>query len=195
MNKLKTAVDILKNGGIIISPTDTVYGLLADATNDLAIKKLYELKQRPLTKPFLFLVSSIEMAKEIACFSDETERIANRFWNIEKKPLTIILKAKKVSRLSEARQETTIAIRLPNHKLLLDLINGLGNPIAAPSANISGMEPCRSYEAAVNTFGDKVPLIINGGTRGSIASTIVNLSIKPYKVAREGSVTKKELSI
>ncbi|MDR1391307.1 MAG: threonylcarbamoyl-AMP synthase [Holosporales bacterium] len=187
------AISILKQGGIVAAPTDTVYGLLANATNDLAVKKLYKIKNRSFSKPFVLLVNSIEMAKHLADFSKEAADIAKHFWEFKKKALTVILPVKNASRLITA-ERSTIAIRIPNHKLSLELIRGLSSPIVATSANLSGKNTSDSFEMVKNDFKDKIPLIIDGGKCKNVASTIVNLSKKPFSIVRQGGITKEELT-
>jgi L-threonylcarbamoyladenylate synthase len=191
---LKTAIALLKSGAIIVAPTDTVYGLLADATNDSAILKIYALKQRPITKPLIVLISSIAMAGELATFSKEDEKILKYFWMEKKLPLTVVLKVKNISKLVTAGNDT-VALRVPNHELSLKLIKHLGKPIVAPSANISGMEPTTDYETVKNNFNGKIPLIINGKScKNAKPSTILDLSKKEPTVIREGTVSFDEIN-
>ena len=194
MKDLMLAAKLLKCGEIIAAPTDTVYGLLADATNESAIQKIYIAKKRPITKPLIVLVSSIEMAKEFALFDSKSEKIATRFWIDEKKPLTIILKAKNVSKLITAGGDT-VALRLPKNDFCLELINGLGKAIVAPSANISGNNTATSYDMVKNDFRDSLPLIIDGGICENLPSTIIDLSSGNLNVIRVGAVSNEELQI
>jgi L-threonylcarbamoyladenylate synthase len=193
MKVVDEAIRILKSGGIVVAQTDTVYGILADAKNESAIKSVYEIKERSPSKPLLVLVSNMEMAREIAYFDDRAEKISNYFWNIKKRPLTIVLKAKKIPKLITAINNT-IALRLPNNRLLLYIIDGLGNPVVAPSANISGEAPCTEYNTIKKSLANKVQLIIDGKlNRTQTVSTILDLSFEKPIILREGIVTIEEL--
>lgn len=174
-NLIEKAIELLKKGEVIAAPTDTVYGLLADATNDVAVKKVFGLKKRPLTKPLIVLVDSIEMANEIATFSEDSEQFAKKVWLIEKRPVTLIFKAKNISKLITGGGNT-VAIRLPNKQFCLDLIKGIKKPIVAPSANISNHPTAISAEMVKNDFGDKIPLIIDKGICQTSPSTIIDLT-------------------
>lgn len=193
MKDLKLAIKLLKSGEIIAAPTDTVYGLLADATNESAIQKIYTAKKRPLTKPLILLVSNIEMAKTLAEFHPNAEKIARRFWIDKKKPLTIILKAKNISKLITAGGNT-VAIRVPNNEFCMNLINAIEKPIVAPSANVSGNNTAVSYDMVKNDFKDSLPLIIDGGVCKNLPSTIVDLSSGILKILRIGAISKDELT-
>ncbi|MDR2667236.1 MAG: threonylcarbamoyl-AMP synthase [Holosporales bacterium] len=192
---LKTAVALLKSGEVIAAPTDTVYGLIADATNSSAVAKIYNLKQRPITKPLVILVSNVAMARKFADFSEEHEKMLKDFWTIKRLPLTVVLKAKKNSKLATAGGNT-VALRVPNHKLSCELIRYLGGPIVASSANISGIAPATTYKMVKDDFGGKIPLIIDGGTcKNTSPSTILDLSKKKPTILREGSASLSNLLI
>ena len=186
MSLLLQAVDYLKKGDIIAAPTDTVYGLFGDATNDNAIQKIYKVKGRPSYNPLIVHVNSIEMASTIAEFNDEAENIANYFWNIAKKPLTIVLKLtnNNISKYVTAGLQT-VALRCPYNKIAIDLISEFNGPLAAPSANTSNKISPTSYEMVKNDIGNKIPLILDGGECNiGIESTIVDLTRKPYVIGK-----------
>ena len=182
MNYLQKAIDLLRRGEVIAAKTDTVYGLLADATNDSAVRKVFELKQRPFSKALIVLVDSLNMAKEIAEFSEEAEEFAKKIWIVEKKPVTLVLKAKNVSKLVTGGGDT-VAMRLPDNEFCLELIKGLGKPVVAPSANISGHPTAISTNMVRDDFKDQI-LIIDGGVCKSHPSTIINLTGKKMEVLR-----------
>ena len=186
------ALDVIKRGDIIAAPTDTVYGILADATNESAIKKVYELKKRSPTKPLIVLVSSLKMARTMAIFSHEIEGILKFLWLEKKYPITVILKAKKtVSKLITAGGDT-IALRLPNYQFCIDLIDNLGKPIVAPSANISGHNTAISYDDVRKNFGSKIP-IIRLDKYNKKVSTIIEPNKCGITLIREGEILKSEL--
>ncbi len=191
-NDFELALEVIKDGNIVAAPTDTVYGLLADATNESAIKKVFKLKKRPPTKPLIVLVSSLKMAKTVADFSSKVENELSFFWLEKKYPITVILKAKdNVSKLITSGGNS-IALRLPNHQFCINLINSLGKPIVASSANISGHNTSTSYEEVKKDFGNAIPIIKLGKCNKQV-STIIELNKYSITIIREGSITKSEL--
>ena len=189
---LKLAIDTIKKGDIIAAPTDTVYGILADATNEHAIKKVFDLKKRPPTKPLIVLVSNLEMAKTIAVFTPEIQNTLNFLWEKKKYPITVILKAKdNISKLITAGGDS-VAIRLPNYQFCINLINSIGKPIVAPSANISEHNTATSYKEVEKDFGNTIP-IIKSGKCNKQASTIIDINKYGITLIREGEITKSEL--
>ncbi len=191
-NDFELALDVIKNGDIIAAPTDTVYGILADAANESAIKKVFKLKNRPPTKPLIVLVSSLKMAKTMADFSSKIENELSFFWLEKKYPITVILKAKDSASKLITAGGNSIALRLPNYQFCIDLINSLEKPIVAPSANISGHNTATSYEEVKKNFGNTIP-IIKSRKCNNQTSTIIELNRYGIKIIREGSITKSEL--
>ena len=192
---LSQAVGYLRQGDIVAAPTDTVYGLFGDATNDNAIKKIYKVKGRPSYNPLIVHVNSIEMAKTIADFNNEAENIANYFWNSVKKPLTIVLKLinNNISKYVTAGL-STVALRCPHNKIAIDLISEFNGPLAAPSANTSNKISPTSYSMVKNDIGNKIPLILDGGECNvGIESTIIDLTKKPYVILRPGGVSNEDI--
>ena len=174
MKNLEEAVALLKQGKVIAARTDTVYGLLADATIETAVQKVYELKKRPQNKALIVLVDSLEMADNIAEFTDEAKQYAHQVWVKEKKPVTLVLKAKNISRVVTGGGDT-VALRMPHNEFCLNLIGQLGHPIVAPSANISGHPTAISAEMVKADFEAQLPLILDSGTCSNAPSTIINL--------------------
>ena len=130
-NITKAAIE-LKKSNIVAFPTETVYGLGADGLNEIAVSKIFEAKKRPTFNPLILHVSSLEMLKVVAEFSDpKIELLINKFWP---GPLTIVLKKKQLVPYIVTSGLETVAVRMPQNKIALDLINRFGNPIAAPSA-------------------------------------------------------------
>ena len=190
------AVDLLKQGDIIVAPTDTVYGLFGDATNDKAIQKIYQIKGRPLFNPLIVHVSGLDMAKQIASFSKESESIAKYFWEQVKQPLTIVLRLHndQISKYVTAGL-SAVALRCPAHPIALDLIKKFNGPLAAPSANTSNRLSPTSAEMVKNDLGNKVSLILNGGRCNiGIESTIIDLTKQPYVILRPGGVSIDDIS-
>ncbi len=194
-NLIYEAVKYLRHGDIVAAPTDTVYGLFGDATNDNAIKKIYAVKGRPSYNPLIVHVGNIKMAETIAEFNNESENIANYFWNIVKKPLTIVLKLtnNNISKYVTSGLQT-VALRCPYNKIAIDLISEFNGPLAAPSANTSNKISPTSYSMVKNDIGNKIPLILDGGECNiGIESTIIDLTKKPYIILRPGGVSKEDI--
>lgn len=197
MNKLlKHAIDLIRTGEVIAAPTDTVYGLLGDATNDIAVKKIYMLKNRPLNKQLIVLVSGLDMAQEIADFSPEARDIANFFWINQQKPLTLVLHLKQSNNLSKliTAGYQTIALRRPSNSIALALIKELNLPLVAPSANISSHISATSANMVREEFGQSIKLVLDSPIcKYGIESTILDMTKTPYTIVRTGSVTNDEI--
>lgn len=185
-----SSAEIIKNGGVAIIPTDTVYGIAADAINEEAIKNIYELKNREYSKPMNILVSDIGMIKKV------TKGISQKEEEIIKKympgAITIILKKNEVIPSIVTAGKETIGIRIPNNKYILELIENIGRPIVATSLNLSGEESMTDLEMLPDKFKYNVDLIIDEGkTKGGIASTIIKIEKNVVKTLREGPVKIK----
>lgn len=186
------SVEVLKAGGLVAFPTETVYGLGADGLNDIAVSKIFEAKQRPSFNPLILHVSSIEMLNDIAEFSNEKIlRLAEKFWP---GPLTFILKKKDIVPYIVTSGLETVAVRMPDNKIALELINKLGKPIAAPSANsFSKLSPTKAEHVA-KQLGDKVDVILNGGNCNvGVESTIIEVTNDSQILLRPGGVAKEEI--
>lgn len=184
-------VERLEKGEIIITPTDTVYGIIADAYNQEAINKIFIAKERSYEKPFLVLISNIEMLDDIVLGVDEfTKQIINKFWP---GPLTILFEKKdKISDLVTANSKY-VAVRFPNNKNLNDIVEKLKRPVVAPSANISGKPSAHSYEDLEESLKNKVDYIIDDGVLKGCESTLIQVKNDEVIVLREGAVSKKEI--
>lgn len=183
----KMALQILKEGKIVAYPTESFYGLGVMATDENAVKRLYELKRRPVQKPMPLIVGSRKALKSIVkSIPHEAEILMGKFWP---GALTIVFHA--IDGLPEILSGGTgkVAVRIPGENFALCLANLAGFPITATSANPSGMPPAETPEEVINYFGEAVDLIINGGkTPGGEPSTIVDVTVTPVKVLREGKV-------
>lgn len=180
--------NILKDGKLAIIPTDTIYGLIADATKEDAIKKVYEAKKREKKKPLIILVSSISMLKEyVSEISILENSLIQEFWP---GPLTIIFKKKNLSdTLTGGRKE--IAVRLPNNHDLLKLIEKLNHPIIATSANLSGEKAITNISLLKSEIREKVSYIYDVGTMNEVASTLIKVENNKIIFIREGTLTEK----
>lgn len=177
----------LKEGKIVVFPTETVYGIGVNGLNKEAVKKLYEVKERPLDKPISLLVSDFEMIEKVAKNISELE------YKIMKKyfpgPMTIVLDKKDIVPDEVTAKGSTVGIRMPDSEDILKIIKEAGVPIATPSANISGRPSGTNIEMIKNDFGDKVDIYVDGGeSKIGIPSTIVKVEDNEIKVLRQGSI-------
>ena len=188
MTTIEEAAKIIKYGGIVAFPTETVYGLGADATNQLACLDIYKTKGRPNNNPLIIHVNSIEQVKIYAEFNDNAQ-ILSELWP---GPLTMVLRKKTDSNLADCVTAGlgTIAIRIPADNIAKDLIELSGCPIAAPSANKSGRLSPTSYSHVYNDFSDSIAII---GEQSLITygleSTIIDLSSETPTILRLGFIT------
>lgn len=183
---INTALSILKNGGIIAYPTETFYGLGAKYDIDSALKRLYEIKQRPGEKAMPLIIGDIEQLSLLAdSVNASAKKLINRFWP---GPLTILLHSR--AGLSEyIVSENKVAVRIPGESFALKLAKASGFPITATSANISGMPPADSASLVFDYFDDRIDLIVDGGkTKGGLPSTIVDAADAAIKILRKGAV-------
>lgn len=183
-------VQKIREGGVVAFPTETVYGLGADAWNPDAVRKIFEIKGRPADNPLIVHISKPEWIDQFAeSINDEAYKLIDRFWP---GPLTLIFKKKpQVLDMITAGLDS-VAIRMPNHKLALELIDQTG-PLVAPSANISG-RPSPTRPSHVKTdFGDVVPVIDGGICDVGIESTVLDISHKPFEIYRPGYISKSDI--
>lgn len=192
LEKLKEPSKIIKDGGIVIFPTETVYGIGTNGFNEKSIKKIYELKKRDFSKPISLLVSNMEMVKMVAKdISDLEYALMERFFP---GPFTIILKKRKVVPDILTANGDTVGVRMPSGEIAKKLIEYAGVPIATPSANISGKPSGTNINDIVKDFEGKVNCIIDSGeSKLGIASTIVKVVNGVPNILREGSITKEEI--
>lgn len=190
-NEIKEAADILKNGGIVAIPTETVYGLAANAFDEKAVKKIFKAKGRPSDNPLIVHISSIEELDNIAYTNEKAYELVKRFWP---GPLTIILPKKPIVPYIVTAGLETVAVRFPSHPIAKNLIEAAGVPLAAPSANLSGKPSGTMIKHIINDFGDKIDGAIDGGECVcGVESTVVSLVSKPPVLLRPGFVTPEQL--
>ena len=187
------AADLLRQGELVAFPTETVYGLGADATNPRAIQKIFEAKQRPADNPLIVHVAGRDMAR---AYSSQTspyvDVLADHFWP---GPLTVVLPAAALLRKSLCAGLDTVALRMPNHPLALALIAATGVGLAAPSANLSGKPSPTTAQHVFHDLGGRIPLILDGGPcRVGIESTVLDLSTSVPLILRPGMVTAADLT-
>lgn len=189
--EIAKGVEILQNGGVIAFPTDTVYGLGADAFNNTAVERLYEIKKRPRYQQFPLLIADIRQLHTVAQPIPEIAWfLARRFWP---GGLTLIL-PKTDSLPVCVAPGSTIAVRIPNHPVCLALIEALGNALIGTSANITGQPTALTAEEVRQQLGGKIDLIVNGGKCPSgKESTIVDASHEPPLILRQGIISSHDI--
>ena len=190
-DKICDAAKCLKSGGLVAFPTETVYGLGADALNPEASKKIYAAKGRPSDNPLIVHIADIDALEKLAYTNEKAYTLAHAFWP---GPLTIILPKKDIVPKETTGGLDTVAIRMPSHPAALSLIRQSGVYVAAPSANISGRPSPTKAEHVIEDMDGRIDYIIDGGSVGiGIESTIVDLSGKKPMILRPGFITKKML--
>ncbi len=190
--KLKAMSEKIRNGNIVVFPTETVYGIGTNGLNEESIKKLYEIKQREFNKPISLLVSDVNMIKELTKDITEIEyKLIDAFCP---GPFTIILKKKDIVPNILTANGATVGIRMPENEIARKLVKYSGVPVAAPSANISGKPSGIEIEDIVKDFEGKVEYFIDGGkSKLGIGSTIVRVIDGMPKILRQGSITKEQI--
>jgi L-threonylcarbamoyladenylate synthase len=190
---IRNAAEILARGGILGMPTETVYGLAADATNEKAIAEIYAVKNRPEFNPLIVHVLDTEMAKNYVVWNAYAEKLASAFWP---GPLTLVLPrtvGSPVSLLATAGLDS-IAVRSPSHSVARDILAALGKGIAAPSANRSGRISPTTAAHVVEELGDAIYCVIDGGACAvGIESTVISLLGNSPVLLRSGSITPEDL--
>ena len=181
---IKIAAEILKKGGLVAFPTETVYGLGADYSNNKAVEKLYKVKNRPRNKPLTLHVSDVDMLKEfVPKIPGLAQRLINRFWP---GPLTIVITSKDGKKLG---------FRMPMNKIALRLIKECGAPLVVPSANPSGARSPKNANEVLRSLGRKVDMVLDGGTSEiGIESTVIDSTVFPCRILREGAISKARIS-
>lgn len=190
---IANAAACLRAGGLVAMPTETVYGLAADATSDRAVAAIYAAKERPAINPLIAHVLDIEAAREHAVFSAEAETLARAFWP---GPLTLVLSVASGSRISLLARAglDSVAVRSPSHEVARALIEAAGVPLAAPSANRSGrVSPTTAAHVVADLHG-RADWILNGGAcRFGLESTIVACLSGRSQLLRPGAITREAL--
>jgi L-threonylcarbamoyladenylate synthase len=193
LEDIDAAVSILRLGGLVAIPTETVYGLAADATNENAVLKIFEAKGRPAYNPLIIHVKSTRMAEEYIQWNDAAQTLAEKFWP---GPLTIVLPSRINSKIAKTARASlpSIAVRMPNHPVALNILDQLDRPLAAPSANMSGKISSTSADHVFKNLNKKIDAIIDGGSSSvGVESTIVAFQPQPT-ILRAGAITPNAIS-
>lgn len=191
------AVSILRNGGIIATPTDTVYGLVASIFNKEAVEKIYSVKKRPKNKPLIVLISDINQFKDLTINTNKyTKILIEKFWP---GPLTLVLKKSSSVPDYVTSYKNFVGIRFPKSNTIKQIIDNLGVPIVAPSANISGKPSPSCFDDVFKDFNCKIDAILKDeidfkeNAKHRTESTIVSLKTDVPKILREGAIPKEEI--
>ena len=188
---LLRAAKLIKRGEIVAFPTETVYGLGADAFNVDACKKIYSAKQRPADKPLTLHVATFEMIEQIAEISTAAEKLIEKFFP---GPLTLILPKKNIVPDFVTCNSKSVGVRFPKNSVAQDFIKIAGVPIAAPSANISGKNPPTTAQEVFENLNGKVEIILDGGKCNvGISSTVADISSGELKILRQGIISVAQI--
>src|SRR3990172_3320178 len=181
---IRRAAYVLSQGGVIVYPTDTVYGIGCDITKKNAIERIVQIKARTLKKPFSFTCSDLKHISHYAEVTDSNYRILKRFLP---GPYTFILPATKyVPQLLRAKQKT-VGIRIPDHPVTLALVQELGNPLLSTSANLTGDDVITDPDEIERVFGKLVDMILQCGMLSNTPSSVVSLADNKVEVLRKGT--------
>lgn len=195
MQDIELVSEGIRNGKIAVFPTETVYGIGANALDEMTCEKIFDAKGRPTNKPLIVLVSDLNMLKEIVEDLSEIEsKLIEEFWP---GPLTIIFEKKKNCKISDVvtGRQNTVGVRMTSGEVARLLIQKARVPIVAPSANLSGNPTGVKMEQIIAELGDKVDYILDcGDIEDSTASTVVQVKDNMIHIFREGKITKEELS-
>jgi L-threonylcarbamoyladenylate synthase len=190
--KINLAAEVIRRGGLVAFPTETVYGLGADALNPDAVREIYTVKMRPLDNPIIVHVASKNDVYRLAeSIPERAEKLMDIFWP---GPLTLVLKASRIVPRVITGGLDTVAIRMPKHKVALALIRASETPIAAPSANLAGKPSPTVAEHVIQDLYGRIDVIIDAGpTNIGVESTVLDLTCDPPQILRPGGATYEEL--
>lgn len=182
------AVEHLHNGNVVGMPTETVYGLAGLAGNDDAVLKIFQTKGRPRFNPLIVHCADMAMAQDIAEFDSLAQKIATAFWP---GPLTLVLPKRSYAKISDLVTAglDTVAIRIPKHPIAREILNKLGQPVAAPSANPSGKLSPTNAQHVLDAFAGAVPVVNGGPCDAGVESTILAVADDKVFLLRPGSIT------
>ena len=189
---IRAAADAIRRGELVIFPTETVYGLAADALNEAAVRLVFDAKGRDAARALPVQVASAEQLTQVASsVSPEADALARAFWP---GPLTLVLPKSDALPDIVTGGGPTIGVRVPDHPVALALLRELGTPTVATSANVSGQEPPTSAARALQDVGDLVSVVLDAGEcRIGVPSTVVDLTVTPPWIVREGAIRREEM--
>lgn len=190
-DEVQTAADIIKNGGLVAMPTETVYGLAADALNGKAVAKIFQAKGRPMDNPLIVHISDIsQIYNLVSVFPEKAKKLAEKFWP---GALTIILPKSDIIPDEVSAGLDTVAVRFPSNPIAHRLIE-LSSPLAAPSANLSGSPSPTNARHVADDMNGRIDAIIDGGECDvGVESTVITLATEPPRLLRPGGITLEQL--
>ncbi len=193
-DRIEYIVSCLRKGGVVALPTDTFYGLAVDPVNLRAVEQIYQIKTRQKHKPLSLLIASVAQAYELARDTDPfVDKLADRFWP---GPLTLIVRAGTKLPLRSTANTGNVALRVPDAAIPRAVVERLGLPITATSANLQDAAECTNAASVRDQIGDRLPLIVDGGPTGRAQpTTIVDLSLggDRWAILREGAIPTHEI--
>lgn len=191
-DNIKEAANIINQGGLVLFPTETVYGIGASGLNEDAVKKIYKAKGRKSDNPLILHISNMDMLDILA--KDITDVEYNLMKNFWPGPFTIILNKKNIVPDIVTGGLNTVAVRMPSNKIAIELIQSANVPIAAPSANISGKPSGTNIKDIYEELKDKIDYVIDGGTcEVGLESTVVKVEQNTVRILRPGKITKEQI--
>jgi L-threonylcarbamoyladenylate synthase len=190
---VKRAAELLRGGEVVALPTETVYGLAANALDEKAVARIFQIKGRPANNPVIVHVAGMEMAKRcVSDWSSEANKLAKAFWP---GPLTLVLSRAKVIPNVVTAGGATVGVRWPSHPFMQAVIRRCGFPLAAPSANLSSRVSPTNAGHVHKQLGDKIAVIVDGGqSQVGIESTVLDLTVSPPKILRPGMIHAQSLA-
>ncbi len=189
---IREGAEIIKRGGLVAFPTETVYGLGGNALNEKAVKKIFEAKGRPADNPLIVHVSSIEQVETVAEIDGVARALMDEFFP---GPLALVLRKKDTVPSITTGGLDKVAVRMPDNRVALRLIEYSETPVAAPSANAAGKPSPTKAEHVLEDLGEKIDAVIDGGeVEIGIESTVLDLTVRPAKILRPGAIGVEELS-
>ncbi len=189
---IKQAADAIRRGELVVFPTETVYGLAADALNEDAVRRVFKAKGREESHPLPVQLASVDHLNQISSdIPENAKRLGERFWP---GPLTIVIKKRKeISDLVSGGLDT-VGVRIPDHPVALALLKAVGSPIVATSANLSGNKPPISADEAVGQLKESISVVLDAGeSKIGVASTVVDVTVDPPKILRLGTITEGQI--
>jgi len=191
-DNIAVAADILRHGGLVAFPTETLYGLGADACDKAAVEKVFAAKARPAEKPLIVLVQDLGEAGRYGLLGEDAELLAGAFWP---GALTLIVNRRQSCPLCREinPRDATVALRAPGGDIAMRLLRAFAGPLTAPSANRSGAPPPRSAEAVMDGLGAAIDAVLDGGSCAGGESTIIDLTAERPRLLRQGAISRRRI--
>ena len=190
LKDLSAVAEEVKSGKVVAFPTDTVYGVGVRYDDEAAIEAMKRSKGRPESKPFPMMVCDEVQMASVAWIDEDILHLVRR---LTPGALTLVLKKKDNVPDYVTNGKDTIAIRIPDHRFVLDLLEKVGVPMLVTSANLSDYPSCRTYHEVMEQLDGRIDAIVDGQCGSGVASTIVDVTCRPFKILREGAISLEEI--